>query len=100
MRAHVILFESTQESRLVLFITLVFASSYVFYPSHYCNVSSKTPIPLGHQTVKHKDNTARFADMASLQRRTKMEQEEWVCLKKHYNNEKDKRRNRKKQKLA
>ena len=52
-----------------------------------------------NQTVKHKDNTARFADMESLQRMKKMDQEKWVPLKKHYNNEKDKRR-KKKQKLA
>jgi len=52
-----------------------------------------------NQTVKHKDNTARFADMASLQRRTNMEQEEWETKKKQYNNDKDKRP-KKKQKLA
>src|SRR5271154_6283393 len=38
-----------------------------------------------NQTVKHKHNTMRFADMASLQRRNKIEQDNRnECLKKHY----------------
>jgi len=53
-----------------------------------------------NQTVKHKDNTIRFVDMESLQKRNRMEQEEWVFLKKRYSNEKNKVCTKKKQKLA
>jgi hypothetical protein len=45
-----------------------------------------------NQTVKHKDNTARFADMESLKKRYKTGQEDWTYLKKHYDNEKDERK--------
>jgi hypothetical protein len=54
-----------------------------------------------NQTLKHKDNTMRFVDMTSLQRKNKMEQEEWLSEKKRYSVEKVKVvRAKKKQKLA
>jgi hypothetical protein len=52
-----------------------------------------------NQTLKHKDNTMRFVDMTTLQRKNKMEQEEWLSEKKRYSVEKIKVRY-KKQKLA
>jgi hypothetical protein len=53
-----------------------------------------------NQTVKHKGNTIRLADMMSLQRKNKMEQEEWLSVKKCYSHEKVKVCTKKKQKLA
>jgi len=53
-----------------------------------------------NQTFKHKDNTLRLADMMSLQRKNKMEQEEWLSVKKRYSHEKVKVCTKKKQKLA